>query len=390
MIRSIDRIRTTHCGSLARPEELLDLMRARLSGQSIDADNYESAVRQAVADAVANQVEVGLDVVSDGEQGKVGHATYIGARLSGFEARPALPSESPKDDPLFASEVESFPEYYQQYFSTAMLGGAVMPRAPLFCTGPVEYRGEEALRRELHDLKSVLAAVTPQEAFVAAIAPSGVGSNEYYDTEQDYLFAVADALHVEYRHIIDEGFLLQVDDPFLTEIYSYPKATITEKRGTAELYVEAINRAIKNLPAERIRFHTCYGINEGPRVYDIPLEEIIGLVLTVNAGAYSFENANPRHEHEYHLWERVSLPEGKVIIPGVITHSTNVVEHPELIAERLCRFAKRVGRENVIAGADCGFSSQATYKPEVHPSVVWAKMRAMVHGARLATAQLWK
>lgn len=387
MIRSIGSIRTTHCGSLARPAELLDLMRARLSGQSIDVDKYESAVRQAVAGVVAKQAEVGLDVVSDGEQGKVGHATYIGERLSGFEARP---SQGANEDPLFASEEESFPDYYRQYFSASMLGGAVIPQAPLFCTGPVGYRGEEALRRELQDLKTVLADVAAQEAFVTATAPSGVGRNEYYDTEQDYLFAVADALHVEYRHIIDEGFLLQVDDPFMTEVYSYPKTTIAEKRSTAELYVEAINRAIKNLPAERIRFHTCYGINEGPRVHDIPLEEIIGLVLTVNAGAYSFESANPRHEHEYHLWERVSLPEGKVIIPGVITNSTNVVEHPGLIAERLCRFAERVGRENVIAGADCGFSSQATYRPEVHPSVVWAKLRAMVEGAQLATAELWK
>lgn len=361
-------------------------MRARLSGQNIDVGKYESAVRQAVAAAVGKQAEVGLDVISDGEQGKAGHATYIGERLSGFEARH---SESTRDDPLFASEEESFPEYYRQYFSESMLGGAVIPRAPLFCTGPVEYRGEEALRRELQDLKSALVDVTPQEAFVTSIAPSGVGRNEFYDTEQDYLFAVADALHMEYRHIIDEGFLLQVDDPFMTEVYSYPKTTIAEKRGTAELYVEAINRAIKNLPAERIRFHTCYGINEGPRVHDIPLEEIIGLVFTVNAEAYSFENANPRHEHEYHLWERVRFPEGKVIIPGVITHSTNVVEHPELIAERLSRFAERVGRENVIAGADCGFSSQATYRPEVHPSVVWAKLRAMVEGAQLATARLW-
>lgn len=388
MERSIGRIRTTHCGSLARPAELLDLMRARLNGHSADTGKYESAVHKAVADVVTRQAEAGLDVVSDGEQGKVGHATYIGERLSGFEARAA---DSTEHDPLFASEEESFPDYYEQYFGAAMLGGALMPRAPLFCTGPVEYRGQDALAQEIQRLKSVLADVTPpHEAFVSAIAPSGVGSNEYYDSEQDYLFAVADALHVEYSQIIEQGLLLQVDDPFMTEVYSYPKTTTAQKRATAELYAEAINRAIGNLPADKIRFHTCYGINEGPRVHDIPLEEIIGLVMTINAGAYSFENGNPRHEHEYHLWERVSLPEGKLIIPGVITHSTNVVEHPELIAERLVRFAERVGRENVIAGADCGFSSQATYKPEVHPSVVWAKMRAMAEGAQLATAQLWK
>ncbi len=222
-----------------------------------------------------------------------------------------------------------------------------------------------------------------------AIAPSGAGSNEYYDSEDQYLFAVADALQSEYEAIVAAGFLLQIDDPFLSEIYSDPLTPIADRRQRGEAYVEAINRALRNIPEEKVRFHTCYGINEGPRVHDIALGEIVDMVLRVKAGAYSFEAGNPRHEHEYHLWETTRLPESKVIMPGVITHSSNIVEHPELIAERIVRFAERVGRENVIAGADCGFASQASYKPEVHPTVVWAKFRALVEGARIATGRLW-
>jgi len=226
--------------------------------------------------------------------------------------------------------------------------------------------------------------------FMPAVAPSGVGSNEYYRTEEEFLFAVASALHAEYQAIVDAGFVLQVDDPFLTDIYSYaPQDDATRKR-TASMYVDAVNHALRGIPPDRVRFHTCYGINEGPRVHDAPLAELVDEMLRVNASAYSFEAANPRHEHEYHLWERVKLPEGKILIPGVITHASNIVEHPELIAERICRYARIVGRESVIAGADCGFSSQATFTPEVHPTVVWAKFRAMAEGAKLATAELWR
>jgi len=194
----------------------------------------------------------------------------------------------------------------------------------------------------------------------------------------------------EYQAIVDAGFVLQIDDPFLTEIFSRPSLTAAERRQAAEMWVEALNHALAGIPPEKIRFHTCYGINEGPRVHDAPLSDIVEVMLKINAGAYSFEAANPRHEHEYHVWERVKLPEGKVLIPGVITHASNIVEHPELIAERLIRCAERVGRENVIAGTDCGFSSQATYHPEVHPTVVWAKFQAMAEGARLASARLWR
>jgi 5-methyltetrahydropteroyltriglutamate--homocysteine methyltransferase len=222
-----------------------------------------------------------------------------------------------------------------------------------------------------------------------SIAPSGVGSNEYYRTEEEFFHAAAAAMRTEYQAIVDAGFVLQIDDPFLTDIFSNPSLDASERHKRASMFVEAINESLHGIPEEKVRFHTCYGINEGPRIYDARLEDVVPYMLTVHAGAYSFEAANPRHEHEYHLWERTKLPQGKVLIPGVITHASNIVEHPELIAERLVRFAKLVGRENVIAGADCGFSSQATYRTEVHPTVVWAKFQALRDGARLATKRLW-
>ena len=222
-----------------------------------------------------------------------------------------------------------------------------------------------------------------------SVAPSGVGSNEYYRTEEEFFHAVAAALRTEYKAIVDAGFVLQIDDPFLTDIFSDPTLGPSQRDGRATMFVEAINESLRGIPPQRVRFHTCYGINEGPRVHDAALEDVVPYMLKVNAGAFSFEAANPRHEHEYHIWERLELPEGKVLIPGVITHASNIVEHPELIAERLVRFARLVGRENVTAGADCGFSSQATYRTEVHPSVIWAKFEALREGARLASKQLW-
>jgi 5-methyltetrahydropteroyltriglutamate--homocysteine methyltransferase len=383
MQRSTDRVLTTHCGSLPRPTDLLDLMKARASGAPYDADAY-ARLRAAVADSVRQQVRSGVDVVADGEQGKLGFFTYVNERLTGFEPRPGVPLT------LFAAEMDAFPEYYEQYFRQARIGGSVARIVPMVCTGPVSYRGQEALRRDIENLKAALVGVQPAEAFMPAIAPSGVGSNEYYRGEEVYLFAVAEAMRAEYQAIVDAGFVLQIDDPFLTDVYSYSPLDAAERRKTAEQYVEAINHALRGIPPERVRFHTCYGINEGPRVHDAPLEDLVDVMLKVNAGAYSFEAANPRHEHEYHVWERVKPPEGKVLIPGVITHASNIVEHPELIAERITRYANRVGRENVIAGADCGFSSQATYNPEIHPTVVWAKLQAMAEGARLASQQLWR
>lgn len=384
MKRSTERILTTHCGSLPRPKELLDLMKARAQGAPYDAVAYGERVRTAVTDVVRQQIETGVDIPTDGEQGKLGFFAYVRERLEGFEARPGA------SFPRFAAETNAFPEYYAEYMGRAMTGAAIAPLVPLVCTGPVRYRGEAAVHRDIENLKAALAGAHPADAFLPSVAPSGVGFNEYYKTEQEYFEAVGAAMQHEYRAIVDAGLILQIDDPFLTEIFSRPDMSVAARRKSAEMWVEALNQALASIPADRIRFHTCYGINEGPRVHDAPLADIVEVMLKIHAGAYSFEAANARHEHEYHVWERVKLPESKVLIPGVITHASNIVEHPELIAERIVRYAERVGRENVIAGTDCGFSSQATYHPEVHPTVVWAKFQAMAEGARLASARLWR
>ena len=379
-----DRILTTHVGSLPRPHDLLDIMKARLSGQSIDRPAYAERVRRAVAEIVRRQVDTGIDVVSDGEQSKPGFFTYARERLEGFEPRPGAKTS------VFTAEVSAFPEYYAQYFKEAMLGGTITPLVPLVCTGPVKYRDLEPLRRDIDNLKAAMRSAKAKSAFMPAIAPSGVGRNEYYKDEEEYFHAVAAAMRTEYQAIVDAGLFLQIDDPFLCELLVEPGLDAKQKRRTAWLHVESINASIKGIPAEKIRFHTCYGINEGPRINEAPMDEVARYMLKINAGAYSFENANVRHEHEYHLWEQIRLPAGKKIIPGMLLHASNIVEHPELIAERLLRFAKLVGRDNVIAGADCGFSSQATYRTEVHPTVVWAKFEALRDGARLASKKLWK
>lgn len=383
MQRSTDRILTTHCGSLARPKNLLDLMKSRISGEPCDPDFYARQVSGAVLDVVHKQVEHGIDIPTDGEQGKLGFFSYVSERLGGFEPRPG-----PRPA-MFGAEVDAFPEYYKQYFSQAMLGSSLTPMVPLVCTGPVSYRGRQQVERDISNLKAALAGLEYRDVFLPSVAPSGVGTNAYYPSDEEYLHAVAQAMGNEYRAIVDAGFLVQIDDPFLTELYSYSPLSAGERRRTAEMYVAALNHGLEGIPPEKVRYHTCYGINEGPRVHDAPLSDIVDVVLKVNAGAYSFEAANARHEHEYHVWESVRLPDGKVLIPGVVTHASNIVEHPELIAERILRFARLVGPENVIAGTDCGFSSQATYNPEIHPTVVWAKFRAMAEGARIATERLW-
>jgi 5-methyltetrahydropteroyltriglutamate--homocysteine methyltransferase len=387
MQHSTDRIRTTHVGSLARPTALLDLMQAAARGEPTDLTEQAEAERHAVTDVVARQRAAGLDVIGDGEQTKTGFFAYIGQRLSGFEPRPG---RNPLDG--FRAEIDSFPEYYEQYLKGAMTGEMAAPAIPLGCTGPVSYTGHERLRRDLQLLRSAVgegAGSGPDEVFVCAVAPSGVGGNEYYPTETAYLDAVADALHVEYTAIIEAGFTLQIDDPFLTDVFSYGTGSAQDKLETAGRYVAAINRSLRGIPRDRVRLHTCYGINEGPRVHDASLADMIDVLFTIEAGGFSFEAANPRHEHVYHVFEKVTLPPGAVLLPGVISHATNIVEHPEVIADRIVRFADLVGRENVVASADCGFSSQASYTPEIHPKIVWAKFEALAEGARRATAQLW-
>jgi 5-methyltetrahydropteroyltriglutamate--homocysteine methyltransferase len=383
--QNTDGIQTTHIGSLPRPHRLLDAMKAKYSGQAYDEAAFQQALRGAVADVVREQVDCGIDIIADGEFSKPGFFTYIRERLDGFESRPDIKMK------LFEQEVAAFPEYYEQYFKQAMMGGAVVSLAPVVCVGPVKYRGEKLVQIDIDNVKTGAAAagVANDHVFLPATAPSGVGINKYYQSDEEYFHALAAEMSKEYRTIVDAGILVQIDDPFLPDIFYEIGLDDAQKKRRAQIYVEAINTALKCISPEYVRFHTCYGINEGPRIYEAALKDIIAYVLQINAGSYSFEAANPRHEHEYHLFEQVKVPEGKVLIPGVVTHASNIVEHPELIAERIIRFARLVGRENVIAGADCGFSSQALYNTEVHHTVVWEKFKAMREGANIATRQLW-
>jgi 5-methyltetrahydropteroyltriglutamate--homocysteine methyltransferase len=384
--QNADRIQTTHIGSLPRPHALLDMLKAKYSGQPYDQAAYAALLADAVKDTVRKQAECGIDIVTDGEFSKPGFFTYIQERLEGFERRPDQKMK------LFQQEVAAFPEYYAEYFKQAMMGGAIVGLAPVVCIAPVKYRGEKLVQIDIDNVKKAAASagVPNHHVFLPATAPSGVGINEYYKSDEEYFHALAAELGKEYRAIADAGILVQIDDPFLPDIFFEPDLDRAQMRRRAEIYVEATNTALKGIAPEKVRFHTCYGINEGPRLYEAALADIIDYVLKIDAGSYSFEAANPRHEHEYHLFERVKLADGKVICPGMITHASNIVEHPELIAERIVRFAKLVGRENVIAAADCGFSSQALYRTEVHPTVVWEKFKALRQGADLATKMLWK
>ena len=376
MKRSTDRILTTHTGSLARPHDLLELMKARSEGQPVDPEAFAKSARGAVAGVVKKQAESGIDVVNDGEQSKAGFFVYAVERLTGLE--PSDAGENPRAG--WKAEMDAFPEYYAQYFGANMQSVAGMK--PLAVTGSISYRGQAAIRADVENLKAALQGVNVEEAFMPSLGPRMLGKNQYYKTDEECIFAVAEAMREEYQTIIDAGFLLQIDDPWLAEGY--------KDNVRAETHVEAINQGLRGIPAEKVRFHTCYGINEGPRIHDAALKDYIQLMLRINAGAYSFEAANPRHQHEWHVFEDTKLPAGKVIIPGMVSHASNIVEHPELIADLLENYGKLVGRENVIAGSDCGFSSQATFTPEVHPTVVWAKFQAMAEGARLASQRLWR
>lgn len=388
MIRSTDRIRTTHVGSLPRPDALIELMIAENDGKSVDPAVYDKALADAVKDVVAKQIELGIDVVDDGEFSKRGFAVYAHERLGGLEetgkSRPSPWAQS--------RESEEFPEFYK---NEALAGER--PPTPstmqMVCTGPITYIGQDQLNRDLANLRAAVDAAGAEEAFMPAISPSDVvgnQKNEYYASEEEFLYAVADALNEEYRAIVDAGFLLQIDDPRLINYYvKNPQLSLEDCRKWAEEQVEAINHSLKGIPAESIRYHTCYGINMGPRVHDMEMKDYMDIVLKINAQAFSFEHGNPRHEHEWALWETMKLPEGKMLIPGVITHSSVLVEHPELICQRLMRFANVVGRENVMAGGDCGFGTQAMAEPEVHPTIVWAKFAAMAEGARMASEKLW-
>ncbi len=383
----MDRILTTHVGSLGRPRDLLEIMREREHGRPYDPDALAKRVTAAVAEMVDEQVRAGLDVVTDGEMSKVSFLTYVKDRLAGF----AVGGGERLMPPSWQVEIDAFPGYYADYLGKYT--EQVSPMTTMVCTGPVSYDGHEQLATDIANLRAALAgrpdgAVT--EAFLPSTSPSGFGRNEYYASEGEYLSAVAEAMREEYLAIVEAGFLLQVDDPWLIEYLSEnPATTPAQRRRDAEQHIEILNHALRGIPTEKIRLHTCYGLNHGPRVHDLDLREIAPLMLKIDAGAYSFEVANPRHQHEWKIWKDIPLPDGKILIPGLLGHATNYVEHPELIADTIELYAGIVGRENVIAGADCGFSSRASFKPEVHPTVVWEKFRALAAGAKLASERLW-
>jgi 5-methyltetrahydropteroyltriglutamate--homocysteine methyltransferase len=381
MKRSSERILTTHAGSLPRPPDLLELVE-RDGANAFQAPTAATRLRAAVAEIARRQADLGIDVIDDGEYGKPSFVSYINERLGGYEADTKA---GPRNQWATSREGLSFPEFYAQTHAASR-------QTHMVCTGPITYKGHASLARDIDNFKAALNAVQVEEAFMPAISPTNIEDwqkNAYYKTQEEYVFAIAEAMQEEYRTIVDSGLLLQIDDPRLVTYYIiHPQASIADCRKWAKIRVEALNHALRGIAAEKIRFHTCYGINMGPRIHDMELKDIVDIILQIRAGAYSFEAANPRHEHEWKVWKSVRLPDDKILIPGVISHSTVLVEHPELVAERIVRFAGVVGRENVIAGSDCGFATFAGSK-EVHPSIVWAKLKALSDGARIASKELW-
>jgi 5-methyltetrahydropteroyltriglutamate--homocysteine methyltransferase len=389
MKHSIDRILTTHVGSLIRPDDLRELIRAKQSGKDYDAEAYARTLRDSVAAVVRQQAEAGIDIPSDGEFGKgISWSQYVLDRLSGFERRPLAPGAG---NPFMrGADRTQFAEFYAEL--DAKDGVATTSQAA--CVGPIAYTGQAELQRDIDNFNAALAQVKVEEAFLPVAAPASVipdRKNEYYRTDDECLQAVAAAMRTEYKAIIDAGFVVQLDDARTATTYDrmVPPASKDEYLRWVARHVDILNHALEGLPADKIRYHVCWGSWPGPHVSDIPLTEIVHLILKLKVGAFVLEGANPRHEHEWRVWETVKLPDGVILIPGVISHATNVVEHPELVAERITRLAKLVGRENVIAGTDCGFAQSPFYR-RVHPSIQWAKLEALAEGARIASRDLWR
>jgi 5-methyltetrahydropteroyltriglutamate--homocysteine methyltransferase len=387
MKRSVDRILTTHVGSLIRPQPLQEFLRAKQASKPFDLQAYDHCLTRSVADVVRRQAEAGIDVISDGEFGKsISWSQYVLERLSGFERRPVKPGGNPFQR---GADRERFAEFYAELDAHE----EVATRTDSVCVGPINYTGQAELQRDIENFKAALKGVNVEEAFLPVAAPASVipdRKNEYYKSDEECLFAIGAAMRTEYKMIVDAGFLLQLDDARAAVTYDrmVPPAAFADYRKWVDMHMEVLNHAIEGLPPERIRYHVCWGSWPGPHTTDVPLKEIVDLILKVKVGAYVIEGANPRHEHEWKVWKDVKLPDGKVLIPGVISHATNVVEHPELVAERIGRYARLVGRENVLAGTDCGFAQGPFYR-RVHPSIMWAKLEALAQGARLASKELW-
>ena len=397
MPHNADRILTTHVGSLIRPDELIVFWRAIEDGKPYDEAAFEACLTESIAEVVRQQADVGIDIVSDGEFSKgVNWAFYIFKRLSGITVRPATPEES--KDPMASMrggrDVSAFPEFYAEYDAASGLGKRLGNR--IVVNGPLTYSAQQ-VSRDIANLKAGIAKAKDKypslAGFLPVVAPASAlpgAKLEHYKDEESFLTALADALHKEYKAIVDAGLYVQIDDAFLPYMHErmVPPMSNADYRRWAQMRVDALNHALHGIPEERSRYHICWGSWNGPHAFDVPLKDIIDLVLQVRVGHYSFEAANPRHAHEWRVWETVKLRPGQVLIPGVISHATNIVEHPELVAERIVRLAKIVGRENVMGGTDCGFA-QSPFARRVHPSIMWAKLKSLAEGARIATQTLW-
>lgn len=383
MPASAERILTTHVGSLIRPPKLVEYIEAMENGLAVDRTAFDALLQQSVGEVVRRQQQAGIDIVSDGEFGKFrSWSFYVLDRLDGIEERNIVaPVGGGRDRGLF-------PEFYAEYFPTQKLP----KRGTVVTVGPIKYKGHAAIRKDIEIFKTALTGVDVQ-GFLPVVAPASavpMFKNEHYKSEEEALFALAEALREEYAAIVDAGLFVQVDDAFLPYMYdlAFAGKDLQVYRKWASVRIDALNHALEGLPQEKVRYHICWGSFNTPHVSDVPLKDIVDLVLRVKAGAYCIEMGNPRHEHEWRVWETAKLPEGRKLVPGVISHSTNVVEHPELVAQRLVRVAKLVGRENVMAGTDCGFA-QAPHVKRVHPSIMWAKLEALAEGARIASRELW-
>ena len=393
MALSRDRILATHVGSLIRPPKLVEFLRAIEDRQPYDQAAYEACLKESIDEIVRQQAEAGVDIVSDGEFSKGRNwAFYIHDRLTGIGTRPLTPEET--KDPHAAvgggRDRDAFPEFYAEYDKVSGLSRRLGNR--FVVNGPLKYSDAQVMR-DIANLKAATAKVKVEGAFLPVVAPASALPNakdDYYGDERKFLFALADVLHQEYKAIVDAGLYVQIDDAFLPYMYEklVPPQTLGEYKRWAQMRIDALNHALEGIPEEKSRYHICWGSWNGPHAYDVPMKDIVDLLLQVRVGHYSFEAANPRHEHEWKVWQTVKLPSHKVLIPGVISHATNIVEHPELVADRIVRLAKVVGRENVMAGTDCGFA-QSPFAQRVHPSIMWAKLRSLSEGARMATEQLW-
>jgi 5-methyltetrahydropteroyltriglutamate--homocysteine methyltransferase len=378
-----DRILTTHVGSLVRPTQLVEYIDAIEKGLKVDMQAFDALLQQSVNDVVKRQKQAGIDVVSDGEFGKFRSWNfYVLDRLAGIEERDVVEARGGSRDRTL------FPEFYAEYFPTQRLP----KRGTVFTVAPVKYKGQAALRKDIDIFKKALQGADV-EGFMPVVAPASavpMFKNEFYKNEEEAIFAIAEALREEYKTIVDAGLYVQIDDAFLPYMYdlAFAGTDMESFRKWARVRVDALNHALEGIPEDKVRYHICWGSFNTPHTSDVPLKDIVDLVISVKAGAYCIEMGNPRHEHEWRVWETAKLPTGRKLVPGVISHSTNVVEHPELVAERLVRVAKLVGRDNILAGTDCGFA-QSPHVRRVHPSIMWAKLEALSEGARIASRELW-